>query len=159
MSKIYILTGETASGKTTNLKFWCKNKTSVDGILSPIVNEKRCLYHIKTGDIQKLETNRDHPGALRVGRYFFNPDGFTWAQIRLEEAVKSLPKWLIVDECGPLELTGKGYTPFLDKLILPNSTNLLIVIRKNLLNQFIEQFQSLFVSFKLITLSDLKYLG
>jgi len=159
MPKTYLLTGETSSGKTTNLKFWCKKTESVDGILSPVVNNERCLLHIQTGKMQEMETSSSDPSAQSVGKYHFKSEVFLWAQQILDEVLSNKVDWIIIDECGPLELQGNGFAPFLETLEPPFSSNILIVVRNNCIDAFIERFQSRLDSFKLITLSDLKYLG
>ena len=57
MNKIFLLSGSIHTGKTTRLTEWIKNKKDVDGILQPVIDGKRHIKHISSGEIQLLEVS------------------------------------------------------------------------------------------------------
>ena len=61
------------------------------------------------------------------------------------KAVKTKPEWLIIDEFGILELDGKGlepeFTNILNRIKNQDHTKLLVVVRKNLLDQFLDKYK------------------
>jgi len=75
-------------------------------------------------------------GWQRIGPYFFIPEGLAWAKkiiLRSREA-----EILIVDEIGPLELSRKGFWPALEKVIFQRAQECLFVLRRSVLEDFLE---------------------
>lgn len=130
---IYVLSGPVQTGKTTRLRAWCDDwlaraptdatYSSVDGILAPVVGGHRHLLHIPTGTMRDLEDFSDGAPAVTVRRFTFNAGVFAWARNCLLGAVTppSPPadrvRWIIVDEVGPLELSGGGLEPAVSELL------------------------------------------
>lgn len=72
----------------------------------------------------------------RIGSYFFISSGIEKAEkiiLRSGEA-----QICVVDEVGPLELEGRGFWPALERVLLPPSTNFLIVVRETILENFMD---------------------
>lgn len=72
----------------------------------------------------------------RIGSYFFVSSGIEKAEkiiLRSGEA-----QICVVDEVGPLELEGRGFWPALERVLLPPSTNFLIVVRETILEKFMD---------------------
>lgn len=143
--EIHLLTGPVQTGKTTRLREWCARAARrgdiVDGILAPVVNGRRHLLHIASGEMRDLEDLSGGATAVTVRRFTFNAEVFAWARDRLlvaalGEPVRltggnaadargatapagrvAAPRWVIVDEVGPLELRGEGLEPAVTKLV------------------------------------------
>jgi nucleoside-triphosphatase len=147
---VYILTGKKHSGKTTHLLNNYVVDKNVAGILSPVINGKRFFLDIKTKERFDMEASPDEKDVLQIGNYAFSQKAFDKAVSILENSLHEKPSWLIIDEIGPLELSGKGFCSLLEKLIAgPLSVRILIVIREELVSAVINQFQ--ITSYKLLT--------
>lgn len=141
--KIKIVTGKIQSGKTTSLfKFINENKNT-DGILAPIVNNKRTLYHISTKTIKEFEAEKHSANTVSVGKYHFLNESFYWANEKLIESFNSSVKYLIIDEIGKLELRGEGLHKSTQVILneIKNSDKILIlVIRDYLLDEILKYY-------------------
>ncbi|MEG8945928.1 nucleoside-triphosphatase [Rosettibacter firmus] len=139
-NKIYIITGLSKTGKTTRLMNWALNQKSIDGILQPVVDGKRCFYHISSRTLMLLGSDDDF-NTIKVGKYKFNQEAFKWANEKLINTSDKNYEWLVIDEIGLLELQGKGLDKSI-KIILKNSTsmNLIFVIRESLLNKALQHY-------------------
>lgn len=144
MSKIYIYTGKIKSGKTTNLFRWCIGKTSIGGVLQPVIDGKRFFYSIRNKELIQLEPFNDfNKDTIQIGKYNFLIKGFDKAKATLIEDFQQDLDWLIIDEFGPLEFDGKGLEPVITEILISKENfkgNLLVVIRENLLDMFLEKY-------------------
>jgi molybdenum cofactor guanylyltransferase len=142
MKRIHILTGKTGSGKTTGLREWVnkyKHYVPVSGLLSPVINGKRFFEDVSSGELFPMESA--DTDAVKVGRYSFSPDAFNKAGSILNKSLTGKDQWVIVDEFGKLELENKGLDPFISPLIKSqDDTNLLLVIRESLVNDFLKKY-------------------
>ncbi len=145
--KIYILTGEVNSGKTTALRKWCNNIKRCGGILQPKINGERYITNIRTGEKKLLSVSKKttNQNVISVGNYTFSNLTFTWARNVLLNEVKKNPPWFIVDEFGKLELKGLGLEPAVGTLInsvsADTKTNMIIVIRDYLVGEFQKKYR------------------
>ena len=140
MNKIFIHTAAVHSGKTTNMfRFAAKNQ-NVDGILQPVIENKRFLYHINSRQLRLLEIDnpQNENDIMKIGKFKFSKETFAWAQKILTDSFQKKFNWLVIDEIGPLEIEGKGYEPALSKILLEYEKfngNILLVVRKELLEK------------------------
>lgn len=136
---ILVLTGTVHSGKTTFLKHLLPRlkalRLPVYGYLSPLVVTagKRAGYDLfdirKRQSIPFLRTEGE-AGWQKVGPYFFLPGGLEAATaIILGHRPGGI---LVVDEVGPMELSGRGVWPALEKALAGPSFHCLLVVRKPL---------------------------
>lgn len=142
-NKINIVTGKIQSGKTSGLFKLLNTRYSVDGILSPIVNEKRVLYHIASKTIKRFEVDESNEKTISIGNYIFLQESFDWANEKLIKGFSSKPDFLVIDELGKLELKGKGFYPSIKEIleIKDNSaTQLILVIRDYLLDEVLHYY-------------------
>lgn len=113
----------------------------IDGFLSEVVlkNKKRVGY-----DLFDLREERSFPfirtkgekGWEKIGSFFFIPQSLAKAKniiLRSKEV-----DVLVVDEVGPQELEGKGLWPALKQVIFLPEKRSLLVVRKNVLKDFLE---------------------
>ena len=141
--QINIVTGKIQSGKTTGLFKFINTQKSVDGILSPIVNDKRVLYNISSKTMKIFEVSKSSEETISIGNYTFLQKSFDWANEKLLNGFSANPEYLIVDEIGKLELNGEGLYKSVIK-ILDQSKNsniqLILVIRDYLLDEALKFF-------------------
>jgi len=141
---IFILTGPVHSGKTTLLKRvvqeFKRKKLVVDGFLSEAVfrGEERIGYDLfdligeKSIPLIRREGKKDWQ---RVGSYYFVPSGLEKAQRIISRSKNS--DICVVDEVGPLELSGKGFWPALKPILFPPLIPFLITVRKSILEDLL----------------------
>jgi nucleoside-triphosphatase THEP1 len=141
---IFILTGPVHSGKTTLLKRvvqeFKRKKLVIDGFLSEAVikDQERTgydLFDLKKEKSIPLIRRAGKEGWQRVGSYFFIPTGLEEAQVIISRSKDA--DICVVDEVGPLELSGKGFWPALKPILLPPLTTFLIAVRKSILEEFL----------------------
>ena len=148
MKTIHILTGPVQSGKTTRLIAWIRYHENCAGILLPIINEKRHVYSIHNEQdllLEAKESDKIVPDELvTIGRYSFLASSFEWARNELQSALALKPRWLIIDEIGPLELSGSGLEPMVSNVLTnyerAKDHQLILVVRENILEQVISHY-------------------
>lgn len=140
---IFILTGPVHSGKTTLLEkavhVFREHKVKVDGFLSKALREEQeligyDLFDLREGSSIPLLRTKGEMEWQRIGSFFFLPPGLDKAKkiiLRSKDADLS-----VVDEIGPLELSGKGYWPALKQVLVPPQAAYLIVVRERILEDF-----------------------
>lgn len=139
--EIYILSGPKHSGKTSRMQEWCKGRTDVHGLLSPVIDGNRNFMDIDTGQTFPMETDDADTNAIEVGRFRFSRASFEKAGNILKTSAKK-KGWLILDECGPLELMGDGFASVLTSILQTSAQDLklVIIVRDTLLDEMIGYF-------------------
>jgi len=143
---VYYYTGPVHTGKTTRLSQWISRKKKVDGILAPVIDRCRYLRIISTGETKKLDAadSGDDGLIVKIGQYIFSEEVFSWARQHLTGAFKNNPDWLIIDEIGPLELTGRGLEPAVSEILSlaekNNEIKIVLVIREKILAQTLHHY-------------------
>ncbi|MCL6100749.1 MAG: nucleoside-triphosphatase [Bacteroidetes bacterium] len=143
MKNIHILTGEIKSGKTTRLMLWASSQKNIDGILQPVIEEKRFIYHLGSKTLKQLET-AEEPNAIQIGNYKFSGRVFSWSQNVIVSCLQKDLDWLVIDEIGPLELEGKGLEPAITQIFSERDNfrgNILCVVRNSILEKFIQHYR------------------
>jgi nucleoside-triphosphatase len=148
IEKICIVSGPIRSGKTSRLQRWMENRNDVSGIITPVINNKRFFMDASSKEMFSMEAEPREENVIAVGRYIFSSNAFNHAEKILENSLHQNKSWLIIDEVGPLELSEKGFDGILKKILLLRhpenerpSTKLLLVIRENLLDAVVSQYQ------------------
>ena len=143
--RITIYTGPVNSGKTTRLKNWLETQEECGGILMPVLNGKKYLYSIESGETREIELHESEEDLLQVGRFTFSGNAFAWARKKIRAAVKQGKKLIVIDEIGPLELAGQGFEPEIRRLIKEvrkkTDLKLILVIRESLMNRVAEHYR------------------
>ena len=137
--QIFILTGEVHSGKTSKLLAWCQRRKDVYGILTPVIEGSRFFYDIHSREQFQMEAGYEDEG-LAVGRFRFSKIGFEKAIAVLNDSIHK-SGWLVVDEIGPLELRGEGFSVVVRKIVNERIGKTLFVVRKALVDEVIRYFQ------------------
>ena len=131
---IYILTGAIQTGKTTALIQWSKNRNDIFGILTPIVNGKRCFMDAHSKDQFEMEARKDETETIAIGRFIFSKTTFEKAG-RIISNAKDKKGWLVIDEIGPLELREEGFYKVLNEVLKNHVAQLLLVVREGLVGK------------------------
>lgn len=156
MSKrIKVLTGTINCGKTTCAAAMVSEKRSqgriVGGVLSKAFMDngtKRGFYFedISSGERILLCAEEGYggeelkkSGGPDTGRFFFNPDAFLFAEKTLLAARNA--DIIIIDELGRLEAAGKGLYPVTTQLIDQFAGELVLIIRRELVEDILEVLQ------------------
>jgi molybdopterin-guanine dinucleotide biosynthesis protein A len=157
-----LIVGESGSGKTS----WCRKYTSgrresgssIGGILCPAIERQgqrvgSNALDLLTGQevpFARLSRHGAFKAGERIGDYTISRDGISFACGAIKRAVESRCDLVVIDEIGPLELSGKGLMPAVE-LALASAVNVLIVVRSSLK----EAVQRRFPEYKFVVAADL----
>lgn len=145
---INILTGPVHSGKTTFLKNTIPllrgRNFEIDGYLSEAIWKTKEFFGY---DLVDLKDHRYHPFIRkqgqqdwqRIGLFFFLSETLDIAKKIIHRSKKA--DLCVVDEVGPLELTGKGVWPALKDVLMIPEQGVLLVVRESILKNFMEKIQ------------------
>jgi nucleoside-triphosphatase THEP1 len=125
---VYILSAPIHSGKTTSLVKWSDQRTDVFGILTPDVNGKRVFMNAHNRQLFLMEAKEGEPETLTVGRFTFSKTNFDKASQIIRKNIEK-KGWLVIDEIGPLELRGEGFSEILKEVLEKRKHNILLVVR------------------------------
>ena len=148
MNNVVIYSGEKGVGKSTYLQEIFLRRLNVCGILQPRIKGVKYLVDVVTGEKRKLELQNqtEEEKIVTIGNYTFSEETFLWGQQKLMEVIKISCELIIIDEIGPLELSGSGLEPVLSEIIFKAITwekKLLIVVRPKLIEKVISEYQLL----------------
>lgn len=144
LSNVLILTGESGSGKTTALTEFIQqcqtNGINLTGILCPgvmkdgrrfssdivdIATNERCLFGHRTGVLDKKTSTR----------FSFTEDGIALGIKALTPNHASRHSVCIIDELGPMELSGQGFGRQVAPLLAMANSRHIWVVRPSLIDQ------------------------
>jgi len=141
MKKIILFSGPIHSGKTTRLQKFISDK-NCDGIVAPVIDGKRFIQRIKTGEIKSLETESEE--SIIIGKYKFSKETMEWAKQQIKESLHSKVDYIVIDEVGKLEMIDQGYEPMVTHAIeefkKENSFDLILVVRESLVEDVISKY-------------------
>lgn len=146
--KVFIVTGAVGEGKTAwlaKLEGLLKEKElKVGGILAlRIMEEGKVIGYditdIRTGDRTPFLR---HTGDATVGveRFTMDPSGYRAGEKALDPHSNRSMNVVIVDEVGPLELRGEGWSEMIRGLIHETRALLILAVRKNLAGEVTQRF-------------------
>ena len=146
---IFIITGETGSGKTTFLlnlidELHCK-ALSIAGFAALSVPQDGPsgsfnILDLVSGKILPLASRRFTRGWEKFGKFYFNPDGILMGKNILEDPLIMNHDLVVVDEIGPFELEGKIWAESLTRLLARRSCSVLLVVREHLVEKVIQEW-------------------
>jgi nucleoside-triphosphatase THEP1 len=137
--KIYIITAPVQTGKTTALINWSATRNDVYGIFTPVMEGKRVFMNAQKKEQFPMEAAKGETDVLTVGRFIFSKPGFDKAIQIIHDAVDK-KGWLIIDEIGPMELRGEGFTEILKEILAIRKEKIVLVVREGLVEKVKEQF-------------------
>jgi len=147
-NKIYIISGETRSGKTTFLKSviedFKKDGKNIGGILALGIDHKNERYgfeieNVATGQKTLLCSREPKPESINTGRFYFYKEGLNFGIQALTTNLDNID-WLVIDEVGYLELKGQGWFEAIEKAMKQTNLNMIWVVRKRILEEVLNQW-------------------
>ncbi len=143
---IYILSGKVRSGKTTGLFDRFVENREAAGILAPDQQGERMVYDLETRRRFPLTARSGEGEVWKIGAFSFSVEAFREARDLLRRAFLRSPAWLVIDEIGPLELSGRGLEPVAGRIIRryrhpTYPGNLLLVVREELLSAVLDRYK------------------
>jgi len=139
---IHVLTGPVQGGKTTLVaEKVAQLKDSgirVEGFLCPgtMTGRRRSdftLMNIGSGQKVAMGSEAQMTDWIKYRRFFFNPDAFSEGSLWIKKALAEQADLLIIDEVGPMELEGMGWSDILDFLENKTDINQLWIVRQEIL--------------------------
>jgi nucleoside-triphosphatase THEP1 len=141
-ARLFILTGPVQTGKTTSLIKRTEKRNDVSGIVTPVVDGKRMFMNIQARQLFDMEAASGETGVLIVGRFIFSKKGFDKAKQIISNSIGK-EGWLVIDEIGPLELRGEGFSEVLREVLAAQNEKqkILLVVREGLTDKVKEYFR------------------
>jgi len=142
-----IITGEVGIGKTA-VCIKLVDQCRIDGIpISGILTIKTDRNHritedIQTGDRKVLAVLDVKSERISESRYTFLEEGIRFANSVIRKSGEG--SIVLIDEIGPLELNGKGFTASDELLDSKSSVQCILVIRKSILPAFLKKHSQKF---------------
>ncbi len=140
--EVYILTAPIQTGKTTSLVNWSEKRNDVYGILTPVVEGKRMFMNANNRQLFLMEAKDGEVETLKVGRFIFSKTNFDKAIQIVRESINK-QGWLVIDEIGPMEIRGEGFSNVLKEVLANRQYKTLIVVRdkEDMVEKVKEQFE------------------
>jgi molybdopterin-guanine dinucleotide biosynthesis protein A len=141
---IIILSGQKGEGKTTRItdliRYLRGGFIEVGGICSPGnwkdgIRDYYEVVDIENGESGLLCDRKADEQDIPLHHFFFKTSGIKLGIRALEKTGFTHPHVLIIDEIGPLELEGKGWSQFLDGLDLTSFGVILLTVRESLIEE------------------------
>lgn len=150
MGNIFLYLADPGSESSIKIHAICKDSTEIAGILQPVIDGKRCLHDIVTGEILQLEADifdfemvNSH-NIIKSGKRLLYEESYSWATKRAEEALDSEYRLFIIDGISSVELKGNGMLTTIYKALWTAAVNrtkkILFVVRPKQLNEFVRLF-------------------
>jgi nucleoside-triphosphatase THEP1 len=143
-NSVIIITGSQGSGKTTFLLKLTEELRSRGippaGIAAPVLYQegKRLGYDLldlETGERVPLARRSALPAETSAGPFSFLADGIAFGEDVLASATERIRTVIALDEIGPLELAGKGWSSALSAILASPPRVLLLVVRPDLIRE------------------------
>lgn len=146
MGNIYLFLADPGSDLAKKMHVNLKDNPEIAGILQPVIDGKRCVQDIKTGEILQLEADifdfemvNSH-NIIKSGKFLLYEESFEWATNRVSGALESDFKLFIIEGVSSAELKGSGMITAIHKTLcfaaLQQTKKFLFVVRPKLYNEF-----------------------
>ena len=154
--EVYILTAPIQTGKTTSLINWSEKKDDVYGILTPVVDGKRMFMNAHTRQLFLMEAKKEETEVVTVGRFVFSKTNFEKAIEIVRDGIDK-EGWLVIDEIGPMELRGEGFSDVLKEVLAKRQHNILLVIRDK--EDMVKKVKTYFNIIEAVQIHDIAIIG
>ncbi len=140
-SKVLILTGEMQQGKTSLLKRLLNELASeelpTEGFYTEVIikNDERLGYTLNTIHSDEsviLCGKSSETGLKRYGRFYFNETAIEKGNLILQKALENNAPLIVIDEVGPMEMSGDGWASSIDKICESSGIPMIWTVRKSL---------------------------
>jgi iron complex transport system ATP-binding protein len=148
--KIFIITGQSGSGKTTFLSHIIKElkKKGIQsgGFLAEGFWENNTRSHFElvnliTDEMKLFCTKIPQTGWEKIGQFYINPTAITFGETILDPDYLSQSDICVIDELGPFELKNKGWSGAVNRLLNYSSVIPMIwIVREQLLRNMVDYF-------------------
>ena len=135
MRSCRIITGELGEGKTTLIGHIASTVLSPVGFISIHRGDEYFMENLETGE-EKLLMTRENVFASKWKNWYVDFSLFDSVMERMK-SVHSGPVFL--DECGRMEIEGKGYAPVIS-LLKNRDVDLYITLRRPFVEDFVRAF-------------------
>ncbi len=145
---VFIIAGNEREGKTTflfkTIKLLKESGKQVEGIMAEgmDVDGQRIGFHLV--DVRDEERKivlcsiDGKENWEKTGRYYFNPAGLKFGRDILSDI--STNSIIVIDEIGPLEINGGGWSDSIEKILSKYDNPMIWVVRRKLTEQIIHKF-------------------
>lgn len=148
---IYIISGETRSGKTTYLKKIIKRLKKQDtslkigGLIAHGIDKDGERYgfdieNVSNGNVEFLCSQKFVENNKKIGRFYFSKKGLQFGKNALTTNLETTDL-LVIDEIGYMELKGEGWFEAIEKALKYPNLNMIWVVRKRILEEVLKQWQ------------------
>lgn len=146
---IFLITGEIQGGKTSYLlelvDVLKKRGLKVGGFLAPgsFESGERSGFRLKnivSGDELVMASTNETATWMKYRRFWFNPDAFILGREWICENLKADPDVIVIDEVGPMEQEGSGWSETLEFLLSSSVPVQLWSVREKLSGEVMEQW-------------------
>jgi nucleoside-triphosphatase THEP1 len=147
--RIFLVTGPVQGGKSTFLSALTallkKRGLAPGGFLCPgtIASGNRSEFYLKnilTGMVLPMGSAKETSGWFKYRRFWFNPVAFKKGKEWIRECLGQEAQVLVIDEVGPMELEGSGWSELLDALVVASVPVQLWSVRENILQEVIQRW-------------------
>jgi nucleoside-triphosphatase THEP1 len=149
-NKIILITGEQGSGKTIFLKEIIKylrlNGTTIHGILAEGfwlngMRERYELVDLSTNERIIFCQRNFYRGWEKILHFYVNPTAVRFGEMAINPLNFSKPDIIAIDEIGPFELQGNGWSHVVNNIITESPYQPMIwVVRKKLVEIVVSHF-------------------
>ncbi len=146
---IILLTGSVQGGKTTFLRSLIERLyqrgLKAGGFLCPGtfdsgIRSAFSLKNIQTGVELPMAASKETSDWFKYRRFWFNPEAFITGREWTLEQLSQKPDMLVIDEVGPMELEGSGWSELLEDLVKAPVSLLLWSVRENIVSEVMQQW-------------------
>ncbi|HIP47635.1 MAG TPA: hypothetical protein EYG92_01530 [Lutibacter sp.] len=148
---IYIISGETRSGKTTYLKKIIKELKKQDaslkigGLIAHGIDKDGERYgfdieNVANGKNEFLCSQKHVENNQKIGRFYFSKKGLEFGKNALTSNLETTDL-LVIDEIGYMELKGEGWFEAIENALEYPNLNMIWVVRKRILEDVLKQWQ------------------
>ena len=149
---IFLVTGDIGAGKTHYMQSLYREIGGGNGFICPkkIENGKLIRYNIQClRDDESLPfaypidaLPKDWNELYRFGKYSFSTQAIQFAEKIVQKIINEKTEPFFIDEIGPLEIENHEGLFAITKIIIESGLEGFITVRKELLDKFIETFQT-----------------
>ena len=146
----FIVTGERNEGKTSFMarlhRCLQKSNMKISGFICPGIKNKSgskdfVLQSLNDDSTIHFASREYHQEYNQYGAFFFNPQALKAGNSIIKGGLKNNCDIFILDEVGPIELSGKVWHDLLMNIIAHYSGILIITVRKTMLERVKEYFE------------------
>ena len=152
--QIIILSGGKGEGKTTAIANYIRHSSHQwGGVLMPIMDGKRCMVHLFSQKVIKLEPDESNiSDHIQVGRNTFSRRAFEDMNELIVADLRHNNN-IIIDEIGPMEMNDEGFHPII-KTVIDTAENIFLIVRTSLVDEVVAKYRLSRFSLQVIDVQD-----